>query len=369
MGQGRDAIGELLRGNASWPPVIVVFGLDPFGWHGEHESYREICNFALEHCTLLPKVLPVRAPLFIGAGEVKVITSEERESDGTLVHRHTLRAMRGELAMEEVQTPGDSSWKTRRRWIESEVDMDFFYSLGELPPAEPDLEAVREKERQVGSHGLPYVEVSDPFYTVCEMFHTDLFYIKTITDASRIERLIETTANRVLTAVEILCRDTGCPFVLRFIGAEMAAPPFMSRESFHRFEGEFYRKAAQISRRYGIPASFHCHGPVRDILGDIWEMGYSFVEPFEPPPRGNVTIAEALALTRGRGIVFGGVDEVLFNNGTPDDIGRAASACLDDARGTGAPYILSQSATPFYDPLTPLARENIMRFMESGARG
>jgi len=32
---------------------------------------------------------------------------------------------------------------------------------------------VRIKEQQVCSHGLPYVEVNDPFYTMSEMFPTD----------------------------------------------------------------------------------------------------------------------------------------------------------------------------------------------------
>jgi len=369
MVQGRKAINRLLEGSVLWPPVVVPFGLDPFGWHGERSSYRRICDFALERCTLLPKVLPFHAPLFIGGGDVEVSSCEEREPDGTLLHRRTLRTRQGSLMMEEVQTPGDSSWKTRRRWIETDDDLEFFLGLEGIVPAEPDLGAVREKERLVGSRGLPYVEVNDPFYTVCEMFPTDSFFIKTITDAGRIECLLASTAERALHAIETLCRDAGCPFILRLIGAEMAVPPFMSRESFLRFEGDFYHKAAAVACKYGVPVSFHCHGPVRDIMDDVWEMGYSFIEPFEPAPRGNVAIGEALAITRGRGVVFGGVDDVLFSTGTPEDIRRAVNACLDDARETGAPYILSQSATPFYDPLTSAAEENILLFMELGPRG
>ncbi|MFA6472126.1 MAG: uroporphyrinogen decarboxylase family protein, partial [Candidatus Latescibacterota bacterium] len=236
-------------------------------------------------------------------------------------------------------------------------------------PAKPDIEAVREKERQIGEHGLPYVEVCDPFYTVCEMFTTELFYIKTLTEPETIELLLSTTAGRITAGIEELCREAGCPFILRLIGAEMAAPPFMSRENFLRFEGEFYKKVAAITRRYSVPASFHCHGPVRDIMNDIWEMGYSFIEPFEPPPRGNVTVSEALAAACGRGVVFGGIDEVLFTMGTKDELRKAVETCLDGARGTNAPYILAPSATPFYDPINSSAKENILLFMELGTKG
>jgi hypothetical protein len=369
MPQGREAIYGLLAGESSWPPVVVPFGLDPFGWHGERESYRDICRFALGNCTLLPKVGPFSSPLSIGAGEAKIGSERETEPDGTVVRRNLLTARGRTLHMEEVQIPGDSSWKTRRRWIENDDDLDFFLSLGMLSPAVPNLAAVREKEKQVGEHGLPYVEVSDPFYTVCEMFPTDTFYIKTLMDPGKIERLLELTSARILEGIEILCRNAGCPFILRLIGAEMAAPPFMSRASFLKYEGDFYRKTIRIAHSGNVPAAFHCHGPVRDIMDDIWDMGYSFIEPFEPLPRGNITISEALALTCRRGVVFGGVDEVLFLAGTPDEMRQAVKNCLDDSRGTGAPYILSQSATPFYEPLTPAARENILLFMELGVKG
>jgi len=291
------------------------------------------------------------------------------DPDSSKVRRITMKTDGNERYMEEVQTPGDVSWKLRKRWIEDDRDFDFFLALENIEPAEPDIDAVREKERSVGEHGLPYVEINDPFYTVCEMFPTDQFFIRTLTDTDRIMRLIEMTSERILQVILRLCRDTGSPFILRLIGAEMAAPPFMSRENFLRFEGGFYSKAIAITRAHGVPASFHCHGPVRDIMNDVWEMGYSFMEPFEPPPRGNVTIGEALAITNGRGIVFGGVDEVLFNMGTPAEIIHAVGDCLDNARGTGLPFILSQSATPFYEPLTPEAERNILLFMNRGTAG
>ncbi len=118
------------------------------------------------------------------------------------------------------------------------------------------------------------------------MFPTDEFFIKIRTDTERIERLISITTERIKYGIQKLCSEAGCPFILRLIGAEMAAPPFMSRESFLHFEGVFYRDVAEITRKFGVPASFHCHGPVRDIMNDVWEMGYSFMEPFEPPPIG-----------------------------------------------------------------------------------
>ncbi|MBA7549536.1 hypothetical protein ES705_42023 [subsurface metagenome] len=77
----------------------------------------------------------------------------------------------------------------------------------------------------MGDHGLPYAEVVDPFSIVCNLFPTETFYIKIFTDPEPIERLIALAQARVLASLETLCREAGCPFIIRFIGAEMAAPP------------------------------------------------------------------------------------------------------------------------------------------------
>jgi hypothetical protein len=98
-------------------------------------------------------------------------------------------------------------------------------------------------------------------------------------------------------------------------------------------------------------------------------MGYSFVEPFEPPPRGDLTIAEALELTAGRGVVFGGVDDVLLSTGTEEEVRAAEKKCLWEAKLSGQPFILSQSATPFFDPLSEQAQRNLLLFLQIGVAG
>ncbi|MCD6308564.1 MAG: hypothetical protein J7M24_06165 [Candidatus Latescibacteria bacterium] len=370
MAQGRKAVFDLLDGRASWPPVVVPFGVDPFGWHGEQESYREVCEFALDHCTLFPKVYPFSASLAIGAGDIAVELETHTGADGSHYRKYKIVGSDWPLTMEEVQTPGDSSWKISKRWIESDDDLVSFLELSpNITAPEPDIAAVREKERQVGEHGLPYIETPDPFYTVCEMFPTEDFFVRTLTDIDRVMELIHSVNERMLYGIEKLCREAQCPFILRLIGAEMAAPPFMSREDFLRFESSFYRSVSEITCRHSVPAAFHCHGPVRDIMNDVWEMGYSFMEPFEPPPNGNVTIAEALLAANGRGIVFGGVDDVVINSRTPEEVRHAVNVCLNDARDTGAPYIVSQSSTPFSDPLSLESRDNYLLFMQIASQG
>jgi len=366
---GRQAIFDLLHFKVSWPPVVVPFGLDPFGWHGSRGSYDDLCGFALRYCTLLPKVYPLEEPLFLGEGKVCIDTEETEDPDGNRVRKHRLIGGPRPLRMEEVKSSGEMSWKTRRRWIETEEDFVAFLSLDSLQPAVPDIESVRTKEEQIGKHGLPYAEVRDPFGVVSEMFPTELFYIKTINDRKRIEKLLFFTGRRILASVERLCRDTGKPFILRMIGSEKAIPPFMSRSDFLQFEGPFYRQVAGIASKYEVPVAFHCHGPVRDILSDVWSMGYSFVEPFEPPPRGNLTVAEALELTAGRGVVFGGVDDVLLSTGRVEEVRDAVERCLRESKDSGQPFILSQSATPFFDPLSENAQRNLLLFLQIGVAG
>ena len=371
MDHGRALLQEVISGRSIRPPIVVPFGLDPFGWHGERPSYRDVCAAALERCPLLPKVYPIPHPLCVGEEGARITRVIRQGADGTRVREHTLSrelpSREKPFVMTEVQTPGDSTWKTSKRWIETDEELDRFIAA-DFAPAEPDLEAIRNKERQAGRHGLPYVEVSDPLGTVCDMFPTETFYIGLRTD-QRILRLLETTAERILSAVEIICRQAGCPFILRLIGAELAVPPFLSREDFLNLEGGFYRRIARMAQEAGIPTAFHCHGPVRDIMEDVWSMGFSLLEPLEPPPRGNVSISEALAAARGRGVVFGGVDDVLLQTGEAEQVQAAVQACLREARSVDGPFILSQSATPFFDPLQTRIRDNLMLMIEAGTEG
>jgi hypothetical protein len=366
MAQGRKALLDLLNGVAGWPPVVVPFGLDPWGWHGQRESYRRVCDFAMENCTLLPKVFPVTDPLSMGAGEYRVVSEVRQEPDGTLVRRHQLMGVDPVLSSDEIQTPGDSSWKIRKRWIEDERDFETFLGVSAARPPEPDVEALRTKEREVGERGLPYAEINDPFSVVAHLFDTETFYVKTYDDTERLLVLLSRTQERVVHAIEVLCEKAACPFILRLIGAEIAVPPFMSRQSFMRFSGDFYRRAAAIAHRSGVPVAFHCHGPVRGIMADVWQMGCDLIEPFEPSPRGNVSIAEALRAAPPKGVVFGGVDDTLLQTASADEVRAAVQRCLDDARDTGRPFMLSQTATPFFEPLGQRAEENLLLFMRLG---
>jgi len=177
----------------------------------------------------------------------------------TDVRKYELGGTKKLLSIEEVQNPGDSSWHIRKRWIENEDDFEIFLGLKKLSPSEPDIEAVRVKENQIGEYGLPYAEITDPFGIVSEMFPAETFYIKILNDTERIMKLLTLTGQRLVNCIEALCRDTGVPFILRLIGAEMAVPPFLSRDNFFYFEEEFYRQVAEITRKYNILTAFHCH--------------------------------------------------------------------------------------------------------------
>lgn len=366
MNQGKNAIIRLLEGEALWPPVVVPFGLDPFGWHGEKGSYREICTFALDNCTLLPKVFPFPNYLSIGESDISIVSKTYSEGDGTKVKRSILEGVNPPLFMEEIQTTEDSSWKIRKRWLENEIDIDAFINLENIKPCEPDAEVIIVKAKQLGNYGLPYAEIMDPFSVVSEMFNTDTFYIKLLTDNERILYLLKETGERIINSIESLCKKVGFPFILRIIGAEFAVPPFLSREDFLKYDRDFYKKVVAVTDKYGVPAAFHCHGPVKDIMNDVWDWGYSFIEPFEPPPRGNVTIEEALEASSGKGIVFGGIDEVVLNTGTKEEVKSHVDSCLMQAKEKNKPFILSQTATPFFNPISDNAKENYLLYLKLG---
>ena len=92
----------------------------------------------------------------------------------------------------------------------------------------------------------------------------------------------------------------------------------------------------------------HCHGSIGKIFGDFVDMGIDVLHPFEAPPMGDITPAEAKAMARGKLCLEGNIQIADMYEHTPEQIREQTESLIrtafDDQKGlivapTASPYI------------------------------
>jgi len=107
-----------------------------------------------------------------------------------------------------------------------------------------------------------------------------------------IDRLLEIAYERVAERLQHVL-DRGVGPIFRFGGSEQATPPMMSKRMFDQFVLLYERPLWQMVRKAEKTVWVHCHGKVNTVIDDFVEGGVQLLDPVEPPPQGNIDIAEA----------------------------------------------------------------------------
>lgn len=94
------------------------------------------------------------------------------------------------------------------------------------------------------------------------------------------------------------------------ISSPFAGAGFLSQRFYTRFVLPFEAKVASAVRAKGVHAYTHTCGAIGDRLELIFDAGVSGIECLDPPPLGNVELAEAKQRVAGRGFIKGNVDSV-----------------------------------------------------------
>ena len=127
---------------------------------------------------------------------------------------------------------------------------------------------------------------------------------------------------------------------------------FMSPDCWRSLIKPHLERVAAVGKAKGLPVAYHCCGAVRDIIGDLVEIGVDVLNPIQCNCPG--MDPRELKQEFGRELTFmGGVDtQGLLPNGTPDEVRRATARLIDTMTDGGGGYILAASHT--VPPETPL---------------
>lgn len=293
----------------------------------------------------------------------------ERRREGTsLVRVDTWETPRGTLNS-VTRTPDGQPSMCVKRLIVSEEDVERYFSIPYVDPAW-DVSGVLARVAEIGDKGIAYLDYADPFNQIAELFDQEEFLVRSITDLPGVERLVERQFERDAADLASLLAALGPrreEVLFYTAGPERATPPLMPPAVFARLIVPFHARMVRMMHDAGCLVSLHCHGRVRDVLDSVEACAFDVLEPIEPPPQGDIDLAELRRRTGGRICLMGYVQDQELHTASDAAIRqkvRAIRAAVDGAPG----YICTPTCTPFQHPPSATYVRNYVAFLEEADR-
>jgi hypothetical protein len=179
-----------------------------------------------------------------------------------------------------------------------------------------------------------------------------------MTQESLMHRALEKAARLLLPQVEAI--SGALPGRLwRIHGPEYASPPYLPPRLFAEYVTRYVTPMVRAIHRHGGFARIHSHGRLKDVLDHIVATGCDGLDPIEPPPQGDVSLAYVRERYGERLVLFGNLEvadiECLSTEAFAEKVVRALR---EGTAGEGRGFVLMPSACPYGRRLADRALRN-----------
>jgi len=287
-----------------------------------------------------------------------VVNREQR--DGGTITTKRIDTPKGPLtAVTGTDALSDTVW-TVKYSVETLDDVEKIRSVPWEPPtglSPPDL---AQRPPDFDRRWYARIGASSPMVCVAGMMPYQTYLLWCATEINLIRDLTDLCLERILAILDVVLSE-GTVEVVWIGGSEWLTPPMASPRLYEELVQP--HEAAMIERIHaaGALAHGHCHGRVRSTIQRVIDRGADYFEPVEPPPDGDITMAEAKAVAAGRMTLGGNVEARILATGTPDEVEAAARAAFDGGKDR---MVLRTSAFLAGTPFTPNVVANFHRLID-----
>jgi len=221
------------------------------------------------------------------------------------------------------------------------------YLSAPVAPAECDVSGFFHADRQVGDRGIVQVSLGhNPGGAVAELFGSEQFAIMSALHRDVIHALCEHHMGIALDRAKFLLANGVGPY-FGLAGEEYIVPPLHGPKDFEDFIVRYDKPILDVVHEAGGRVHVHCHGSIRRVFESFVDMGADVLHPFEAPPMGDITPAEAKNLARGRMCLEGNIQISRMYEATPADIRRETLELIRDAFDDRRGLIVCPTASPY----------------------
>ncbi|MHB0878233.1 MAG: uroporphyrinogen decarboxylase family protein [Anaerolineae bacterium] len=282
------------------------------------------------------------------AFESRPMTRHDVEPHSADFERHTttLVTPAGELESRRLESLHGQPGMDETYFIKEREDALRYLSLP-APQIGGDTSGFEAALAQVGDGGIVDVSLgSNPAGLVATLCGSDTFAIMSMTDRDILHALCEREMKATMAALKFLLQNGIGPF-FSLAGEEYIVPPLHGPADFEDFNVRYDKPILDLIHEAGGRVHIHCHGSIKKVLPGFLAMGVDVMHPFEPPPMGDLTAAEAKQMVGNRICIEGNIQiHHMYEHG-PNQVAEETRALIRDAFGNGTGLIVSPSASPY----------------------
>lgn len=371
MGKGmtrRERMAAIFAGRTPDRPAVKVWGADP-RWACTHPGFERVRQRAVEKTDLL---LGAGAPFHVYAGRhaERLISSREEPTDSpewvhVVTTWHTpLGDLREVFRKSTCGRPGYE----HEYLLKEPADIRRLLAM----PYEPfafDPAPYREADAVVGDRGLVLFGLDHAMYALQRLIGSENFALWSLEADALLLEAMQCFAGRIAAHARAAGESGLGQAVFGWVGPELCIPPLMSPAAFDRYVTALDQPLIDAIHEGGGRVWVHCHGKMRPVLGRFADMGVDVLNPIEPPPMGDVTMAEAFALSGGRLALEGGVETHDLMTASPERVADQVHTVLAAGAAPDRRLILCPSSG-YTESVTPSEEEirNWLLFIDEGFR-
>ena len=355
----RERLLTTLRGGTADRVPLILHGLQ----HVQLDEIKEPAKHEIVERVIDQMHFVWNVPSYVNRYLVtppqRIAEVDRQSADGDVTITCAIDTPRGKLtAVTGENAISQTTW-TIKYPVETLDDIEKIRCVPwELPAAlkSADLSKLPPEFEQ---RGILCTHISSPFVCVAGMMSYERFWELCTTHFGFIKELTEQCCDRIADVLDVLLADRRIEYVW-IGGCEWLTPPMGSPRLYEELVQPYEKKLIERIHAGGALAHVHCHGNVRSTIERVIERGADFFEPVEPPPDGEITMAEAKSIVNGRMTLGGNVECRVLENESVDEVERAARAAFEGGKER---MVFATGAGPI-SAFTPRMSENYGRVID-----
>lgn len=341
---------------------------NPFNIYND-PSWKPLLQLAEEHTDLLRMCEPGLKPAHPDVHE-RFFRTERYLENGSRFNRITLTASGKNLTELSRRDPDIDTLWVLEHLLKSEDDVQAYLELPDQALLQAvDCHGIHEIDRKLGDKGLAMINTGDPVCAAAHLLGMQDFLLLAMTNEPMTHRLLEKIAGYIYPIIEQTARE--CPgFLWRVFGAEYATEPYLPPHLFEEYVVRYTQPIVDIIHRHQGLVRLHCHGRLRSALPFIRKMGLDALDPIEPPPQGDVQLAEVRSEYGADLTLFGNLEACDIENMEPSRFEQVvAQSIAEGTSGQGRGFVLMPSASPYGRTITTKTMTNYETMVRLAGRG